>query len=133
MPGDPLDEQFSLPDRRSVGDRLGRMEGMLVALQGLISQSQIQWNTTNHRTDLLEQRLLKLEQTHVTKDDLKELTNKVDQLITSSSTQRGSINAATWTVTNLAPWLAVALALAAWLTPANKALAPTTSPHHQQP
>lgn len=127
------DDDFSLPERRSVGDRLGRMEGMLVALQGLISQSQIQWNTTNHRTDLLEQRLLKLEQTHVTKDDLKELTNKVDQLITSSSAQRGGINAATWTVSNLAPWIAAAVALVALLTPVNKALAPTTPPHHQQP
>ena len=53
------EDDFSIPERRSVGDRLGRMEGMLVALQGLLSQSQIQWNTTNHRTDLLEQRLLK--------------------------------------------------------------------------
>lgn len=114
---EPIDfpEEFNPPERRSVGDRLGRLEGMLIAIQGLINNAQLQWASANTRIDHLEQRLLKLEQMHVTKEDLKELAIKVDSLIASTAKQQGGLGVASWSVTNIASWLAVLIALAAML------------------
>lgn len=97
----------------AIVDRLGRLEGLLVGLQSSISQSQAQWAGGQARVERLEQRLVELETRQVTRDDLKSLADKVEALITADARQAGSVNAVSWSVTNLAPWLALVVALLA--------------------
>lgn len=94
-------------------DRLGRLEGLLVGLQSSISQSQAQWAGSQARVERLEQRLVELESRQVTRDDLRELAAKVDELVASDARHSGSIGLAGWSLTNLAPWLAVVVAILA--------------------
>lgn len=96
-------------------DRLGRLEGLLVGLQSSISQSQAQWAGSQARVERLEQRLVELETRQVTRDDLRELSQKVDELVASDARQSGSVGLVRWSVNSLAPWLAVAVAMAALL------------------
>lgn len=97
----------------AIVDRLGRLEGLLVGLQSSISQSQAQWAGSQARVERLEQRLVELESRQVTRDDLRALAEKVDALITADARQSGSVNAVSWSITNLAPWLAVIIAILA--------------------
>lgn len=107
---------MSDPDQATtmaIVDRLGRLEGLLVGLQSSISQSQQQWAGSQARVERLEQRLVELESRQVTRDDLKELAAKVDELVTSDARQSAGVGLAGWTFTNLAPWLAVVVAVLA--------------------
>lgn len=61
-------------------NRLGRLEGLLVGLQASITQSQTQMSTHVARVERLEQRQVELEARVVTRDDLQQLTNKVDAM-----------------------------------------------------
>lgn len=94
-------------------DRLGRLEGLLVGLQNSIAQSQAQWAGSQARVERLEARLIELESRQVTRDDLRSLADKVDALVASEARQSGGVNLASWSITNLAPWLAVVIALLA--------------------
>lgn len=94
-------------------DRLGRLEGLLVGLQNSISQSQAQWAGSQARVERLEARLVELESRQVTRDDLKALAEKVDSLISAEARQSGGVSVASWSLTNLANWIAVILALLA--------------------
>lgn len=96
-------------------DRLGRLEGLLVGLQNSISQSQAQWAGSQARVERLEERLVQLEARQVTREDLHALTEKVDGLIASEARQSGGVSVASWSLTNLAPWLALVVALLALL------------------
>lgn len=94
-------------------DRLGRLEGLLVGLQNSISQSQAQWAGSQARVERLEQRLVELESRQVTRDDLRDLAAKVDELCAAEARQSGGVSLANWSVTTMAPWLAVVVALLA--------------------
>lgn len=102
-------------DQTTMGiiDRLGRLEGLLVGLQGSINQSQAQWAGSQARVERLEERLVQLEARQVTRDDLRQLSEKVDALVASEARQDGSVKLANWSLTNLAPWLAVIVAVLA--------------------
>lgn len=107
---------MSDPDQATtmaIVDRLGRLEGLLVGLQSSISQSQQQWAGSQARVERLEQRLVELESRQVTREDLRELAAKVDELVASEARQSASVGLAGWTLTNLAPWLAVLVAVLA--------------------
>lgn len=107
---------MSDPDQAAIMaivDRLGRLEGLLVGLQNSISQSQQQWAGSQARVERLEQRLVELESRQVTRDDLKELAAKVDELVASDARQSAGVGLAGWTVTNVATWLAVVVAILA--------------------
>lgn len=97
----------------AIVDRLGRLEGLLVGLQSSISQSQQQWAGSQARVERLEARLVELEARQVTRDDLRELSAKVDELVASEARHSGGIGLAGWSLTNLAPWLAVLVAVLA--------------------
>lgn len=97
----------------AIVDRLGRLEGLLVGLQNSISQSQAQWAGSQARVERLEERLVALEARQVTRDDLRALSEKVDALVASEARQSGSVSLAGWSLTNLAPWIAVLVAVLA--------------------
>lgn len=99
----------------AIVDRLGRLEGLLVGLQSSISQSQAQWAGSQARVERLEQRLIELETRQVTRDDLRELSSKVDELCAAEARSSAGVSFASWSVQTLAPWLAVAVAIAALL------------------
>lgn len=97
----------------NIVDRLGRLEGLLVGLQSSISQSQAQWAGSQARVERLEARLVELESRQVTREDLRSLAEKVDTLVASEARQSGGVKVASWSISNLAAWLAVLLALLA--------------------
>lgn len=97
----------------AIVDRLGKLEGLLVGLQSSISQSQNQWAGSQARVERLEQRLVELESRQVTRDDLRVLAEKVDSLISAEARQSGGVRVASWSIANLAPWLALLVAVAA--------------------
>lgn len=103
------------PDATTLGiiDRLGKLEGLLVGLQNSIGQSQSQWAGSQARVERLEERLVALESRQVTRDDLRALSEKVDALVASEAKQAAGVSLAGWGVTNLAPWLAVVVAVLA--------------------
>lgn len=115
-------------------DRLGRLEGLLVGLQSSISQSQSQWAGSQARVERLEERLVTLETKQVTREDLQELSKKVDALVTSEARQEGGVNAASWSITTLAPWLALLVALLALMGvgPADQPPQPSTHLERRQ-
>ena len=91
-------------------DRLAKLEGLLIGLQNSIVQGQAQTSASMARVERLEQRLVELEARQVTKADLAALGAKVDSLIAADASRRGGAAAFSWSVTNLAPWLAVLVA-----------------------
>lgn len=94
-------------------DRLARMEGLLVGLQNSIIQGQGQTSAFMARVERLEQRQLELEKTQVTREDLKELSSKVDDLIQAEARQSGGVGVASWSLSALASWGAVIIAVLA--------------------
>lgn len=94
-------------------DRLARLEGMLIILQTSIGQSQQQWASCQDKVEILDKRLIQLEIGQVTREDLRELTKKVDTVISRNDKAFGSTSALSWLVKNAAPWIAVLLSLAA--------------------
>lgn len=91
-------------------DRLAKMEGLLTGLQNSIVQGQMQTSAFMGRVERLEQRQVELEKQQVTKDDFKELSGKVDNLIQSEARQSGSLGIANWSISQLATWAAVIIA-----------------------
>lgn len=97
----------------NIVDRLGRLEGLLVGLQNSIVQGQTQTSAFMARVERLEQRQVELESRQVTKDDLKDLSTKVDNLIKAEATQRGGVSVASWSFSNIVNWLAFFVAVLA--------------------
>lgn len=93
--------------------RLGKLEGLIVGLQNSISQSQDQWASSQTRVERLEERLVQLEMRQVTREDLKNLSEKVDRLITSEAQQSGGIKAVSWSVGSIATWVAIVISFLA--------------------
>ena len=105
-----MDEPFSYV---ALVDRLGRLEGLLVGLQNSIVHSQTQTSAFMARVERLEQRQVELETRQVTKEDLKDLSTKVDNLIRSEANQRGGVSVASWSFAHMANWAAVIIAVLA--------------------
>ena len=94
-------------------DRLAKLEGLLIGLQNSIVQGQSQTSASMARVERLEQRLVELETRQVTKQDLAQLTAKVDSLLAADATRRGGTAAATWTAGQLVAWVAVVVSVVA--------------------
>jgi hypothetical protein len=94
-------------------DRLSKLEGMLLGLQNSIVQSQGQVTSFMARVERLEQRQIELEKCQVTRDDMRELSEKVDGLIASEARQRGGIGMAGWSLGQAINLAAVIIALIA--------------------
>jgi hypothetical protein len=93
-------------------DRLGKLEGLLVGLQASMSHGQSQVSGFVARVERLEQRQVELEARVVTRDDLKELTAKVDGLTTAINKGQGGAGMLSYLIT--AGIAAVAAAATAW-------------------
>ncbi|MFZ9061290.1 MAG: hypothetical protein ACO218_08720 [Steroidobacteraceae bacterium] len=94
-------------------DRLAKLEGLLIGLQNSIVQGQSQTSASMARVERLEQRLVELETRQVTKQDLAQLSAKVDSLIAADATRRGGTAVASWSLGTGASWAAVIIALLA--------------------
>lgn len=94
-------------------DRLAKLEGMLIGLQNSIVQGQSQTSAFMARVERLEQRQVELETRQVTRDDLTQLSSKVDSLIASEARHQGGRAVATWSISSLAAWMAVVIAFLA--------------------
>lgn len=91
-------------------NRLARMEGLLVGLQTSISQSQVQMAGYVARVERLEQRQVELESRVVTRDDMQQLTTKVDGLATTLNKGQGGAGMIRDVVTILIAVIAAAAA-----------------------
>jgi hypothetical protein len=116
-------------------DRLAKLEGLLIGLQNSIVQGQSQTSASMARVERLEQRLVELESRQVTKADLAQLSAKVDQLVSSDASRRGSTAATTWTLGTGANWAAVIIALLALVGVGvrERAAQQQLPPQHRQP
>jgi hypothetical protein len=94
-------------------DRLAKLEGLLIGLQNSIVQGQSQTSASMARVERLEQRLVELETRQVTKQDLAQLSAKVDSLIAADASRRGGTAVASWSLGTGASWAAVIIALLA--------------------
>lgn len=125
-----MDEPFSYV---ALVDRLGRLEGLLVGLQNSIVQGQTQTSAFMARVERLEQRQVELETRQVTKDDLKDLSTKVDNLIRAEANQRGGVSVASWSISNFSNWAAVIIAILALIgVGANKEVQNQHPPNQQK-
>lgn len=97
----------------AVVDRLGKLEGMLLGLQSSINQGQASTTAFMARVERLEQRQVELERNMVTSGDIASLSAKVDRLVASDARQQGGTAVASWSLSALAPWAAVVIALLA--------------------
>ena len=105
-------------------DRLARMEGMIVGLQNSIGQSQAQVTGFMARVERLEQQQIRLEREQISKEDLKELSLKVDGLVASEQRRSGSAAMAGWSWARLVQIMTLAIALLALLTAVSEKRAP---------
>lgn len=94
-------------------DRLARMEGMILGLQNSIGQSQSQVTGFMTRVERLEQQQIRLEREQISKEDLKELSIKVDGLVASEQKRSGRADMAGWSWARLIQVLTLAIALLA--------------------
>jgi len=94
-------------------DRLGKLEGLIIGLQTSIGQSQQQTTAFMARVERLEARQVELERSMITKDDISSLAAKVDALAANDARHEGTAVAASWSISNLAQWAAVVIALLA--------------------
>lgn len=97
----------------AIVDRLGRLDGLITGLQASIGQSQASTAAFLSRIERLEQRQVELERRMVTSADIVSLAGKVDQLVSSDASRRGSTAMASWSVGTAASWGAVIIALLA--------------------
>lgn len=101
LPGEPL------------GERLARMEGILVGLQASISQSRADGAAFMARVERLEQRQVELEREMITRDDIAALAADVKALSASDAKQQGGTALAGWGAQAIGNWAAVIIALLA--------------------
>lgn len=94
-------------------ERLGRLEGLLIGLQAGLGQHRDSMAGFMTRVERLEQRQVQLEAHQVTREDLRELRDTVDRLVSAEATARGSRSFADGMATKLAPWGALLVAVLA--------------------
>ena len=98
----PLTAEVDYKQLMPIVESVAEMRGMLLAMQNDLA-----------KVEGLEKRQFDLESRMMTKDDLAALTVKVDTLIASDAVRKGATNVATWSITNLVPYLALLVALLA--------------------
>lgn len=96
-----------------LGERLARMEGILVGLQASISQSRADGAAFMARVERLEQRQVELEREMITRDDISALAADVKALSNNSARQQGGTALAGWGAQAIGSWAAVIIALLA--------------------
>ena len=104
-----VDYQQLLP----IVERLAKMEGLLIGLQGDLKNTYSYTANAIAKVETLEKRQVELERTMVTKADIASLLAKVDTLVSSDASRKGATNIATWSITNLVPYLALLVSLLA--------------------
>lgn len=97
----------------TLAGRLGKLEGLLVGLQGSINAQGQQTAQFLVRVERLEQRQLELERSVATVEDFRLLSEKVDRLVTADATQKGRQSVSQFAIPALAQWSAVVIALLA--------------------
>lgn len=95
----------------AIVDRLGRLEGLITGLQNIISQNQASTTAFMTRVEALEKRQVELERNMVTTAHIQSLTEKVDSLVASDANRKGGTEAAKWSVTQLAAWAILVVAI----------------------
>lgn len=95
----------------AIVERLGRFEGLITGLRDTISQGQVTTAAFMTRVERLEQRQVELERNTVTGADIKELSEKVDKLITSDASRKAGTALATWSFSQVVSWGALVVAI----------------------
>lgn len=86
------------PPLLAIVDRLGKLEGLITGLHNSITQGQTSAAAWMTRVERLEQRHIELERRMVTVDHLRELSKKVDSLVSSDASMKGGRAVATWSI-----------------------------------
>lgn len=86
------------PPLLAIVDRLGKLEGLITGLHNSITQGQTSAAAWMTRVERLEQRQIDLERRMVTVDHLRELSEKVDTLVSSDASMKGGRAVATWSI-----------------------------------
>lgn len=104
-----IDYQQLLP----IVEKLAKMEGLLLGLQNDLKNTYSYTAAAIAKVETLEKRQVELERSMVTKADIASLLAKVDTLVSSDASRKGATNVATWSITNLVPYLALLVSLLA--------------------
>ena len=104
-----IDYQQLLP----IVEKLAKMEGLLLGLQNDLKNTYSYTAAAIAKVETLEKRQVELERSMVTKADIAALLAKVDTLVSSDASRKGATNVATWSITNLVPYLALLVSLLA--------------------
>ena len=106
-------DNFNPNEEASISGRLGRLEGMILGLQGSINAQGQQTTQFLVRVERLEERQLSLERNVATIDDFHDLVRKVDGLVVDDAAQKGRQAASQFAIPALAQWLAVVVSFLA--------------------
>ena len=109
----PLTAEVDFKQLLPIVESVAEMRGMLLAMQNDLKHSQTYTTNALAKVETLEKRQVELERTMVTKADIAALLAKVDTLVSSDASRKGATNVATWSITNLVPYLALLVALLA--------------------
>ena len=109
----PLTAEVDYKQLMPIVESVAEMRGMLIAMQNDLKHSQTYTTSALAKVEGLEKKQFDLESRMVTRDDLAALVVKVDTLISSDATRKGATNIATWSITNLVPYLALLVSLLA--------------------
>jgi hypothetical protein len=104
-----IDYQQLLP----IVEKLAKMEGLLLGLQNDLKNTYSYTAAAIAKVETLEKRQVELERSMVTKADIAALLAKVDTLVSSDASRKGATNVATWSITNIVPYLALLVSLLA--------------------
>ena len=106
-------DSFGPNEEASISGRLGRLEGMILGLQGSINAQGQQTTQFLVRVERLEERQLSLERNVATISDFRDLACKVDGLVVDDAAQKGRQAAGQFAIPALAQWLAVVVSFLA--------------------
>ena len=109
----PLTAEVDFKQLLPIVESVAEMRGMLLAMQNDLKHSQTYTTNALAKVETLEKRQVELERSMVTKADIAALLAKVDTLVSSDASRKGATNVATWSITNLVPYLALLVALLA--------------------
>jgi hypothetical protein len=106
---DSLDPDIKI----SIGERLGKLEGLLVGLQNAFNSHSQQTAQFLVRVERLEQRQLELERSVATVEDFRALAVKVDKLVAADARHEGQASLGRFALPALAQWTAVVVSILA--------------------
>lgn len=106
-------DSFPPSEEGNISGRLGRLEGMILGLQGSINAQGQQTTQFLVRVERLEERQLNLERNVATINDFRDLACKVDGLVVDDAAQKGRQAASQFAIPTIAQWLSVVVAFIA--------------------